>query len=303
MNPIRFGVFLRPDRSRVAELRENTLVAERTGFDYVSIQDHPYVGEFLDPLTLIGVLIGSTSRIGFMTNVSNLPTRPPAMLAKGAATLDAMSGGRFELGIGGGRAWDAIAALGGPRWAPGEVVRAVDEAISISRYFWHGSTEGLDRLQTYSLGQVPPGPAPAHRIGIWLGAAGPRMLDLLGRRADGWVAPLATGFETKLAAQDRIDRAALAAGRQPGDVRRVIQLVGAVTQKPITRERPRSGPGGQPLRTDPDGWARIISELVLEERFDTINFLPEVESAEQISAFGQLVVPRVQALVATAGAA
>ena len=62
------------------------------------------------------------------------------------------------------------------------------------------------------------GPAPRHRIGIWLGAAGPKMLNLLGRKADGWIAPLATGYETKPAAQDRIDAAARVAGRDPANV-------------------------------------------------------------------------------------
>jgi alkanesulfonate monooxygenase SsuD/methylene tetrahydromethanopterin reductase-like flavin-dependent oxidoreductase (luciferase family) len=297
VNHIQFGVFLNPIRSRAEELTINTVAAEQAGFDYVSIQDHPYVGELLDPFSLIGVLIGRTSRIGFMTNVSNLPTRPPALLAKAAATLDVLSGGRFELGIGGGRNRDAVAALGGPTWTPRETLRAVDEAISISRHFWGESTEGLDRLETYSLGRVAPGPVPAHRIGIWLGAVGPKMLDLLGERADGWIAPLGIGYETKPFAQDRIDQAALAAGRQPDEVRRVVQLVGEVTEQPITRIRPRSGPGWQPIRTDPDGWARIITEFVHDERFDTINFLPEIDSMDQITAFGNQVIPRVNSLL------
>jgi hypothetical protein len=49
------------------------------------------------------------------------------------------------------------------------------------------------------------------------------MLDLIGRKADGWIAPMATGYETKPAAQDRIDAGAIAAGRDPGTVGRMIQ--------------------------------------------------------------------------------
>ncbi|MGH3500163.1 MAG: hypothetical protein ACRDQA_04570 [Nocardioidaceae bacterium] len=126
------------------------------------------------------------------------------------------------------------------------------------------------------------------------------MLDLLGRRADGWIAPLATGFETKPAAQDRIDRAAIAAGRQPTDVHRVIQLVGSVISRPQTTERPRSGPGGQPILTTPEVWARIIAEFITGERFDTVNIVPSPESAEQISLFGTEVIPAARAAVAEA---
>ena len=291
MNDLLFGVFLNPGRDRLASTLDNSRVAEQAGFDYISVQDHPYVSEFLDPLLLIAALIGQTSRIRFMTNVSNLPLRPPAILAKAAASLDVLSAGRFELGLGGGRAWDGIAALGGPTWTPPQVIQAVAEAITISRYLWYGETEGLTNLELFSLGAIEPGPAPAHRIGIWLGASGPRMLNLLGRRADGWIAPLATGFETKPAAQERIDRAAIGAGREPSDVRRVIQLVGAVTDRPETQQRPVRGPGNQPLRTTAEIWAEIIAEFVVDERFDTVNLIPQHETSEQIAMFGQHVIP------------
>jgi alkanesulfonate monooxygenase SsuD/methylene tetrahydromethanopterin reductase-like flavin-dependent oxidoreductase (luciferase family) len=120
------------------------------------------------------------------------------------------------------------------------------------------------------------------------------MLDLLGRKADGWVAPLGTGYETKAEAQNRIDAAAHAAGRAPTDIRRVIQLVGSVVGTPLTRDRPTSGPGNQPIQTTPEIWARIIRELVADERFDTINFIPIPETTEQIEQFGETVIPLVR---------
>jgi alkanesulfonate monooxygenase SsuD/methylene tetrahydromethanopterin reductase-like flavin-dependent oxidoreductase (luciferase family) len=235
-----------------------------------------------------------------MTNVANLPLRPAQMLAKTSASVDVLSGGRFELGIGAGRAWDQIAGLGGLRRNPREAVAAVSEAIDVLHALWLPDRSASLPGPHYPL-TAPTGSAPAHRIGIWLGAVGPQMLDLTGRKADGWIAPLATGYETKpAAAQDRIDSAAHAAGRDPATIRRVIQLVGTVTGTPHTTSRPRSGPGGQPIRTTPDIWAHIIAEFAAEERFDTINLVLEQETSDQLRVFAGEVIPLARA--ATSGA-
>ena len=73
-----------------------------TGLAYVGIQDHPYQRHFFDTWSLIPTLMAETEQISFFTDVANLPLRPPAVMAKAAATLDVLSGGRFELGLGGG---------------------------------------------------------------------------------------------------------------------------------------------------------------------------------------------------------
>jgi len=72
-----------------------------------------------------------------------------------------------------------------------------------------------------------------------------------------------------------------------------------VTDRAATIERPRSGPGGRPIRTTPDGWARIIAEFVHEERFDTVNFVLEDESVEQITRFALEVIPAARAAIAS----
>jgi alkanesulfonate monooxygenase SsuD/methylene tetrahydromethanopterin reductase-like flavin-dependent oxidoreductase (luciferase family) len=299
MDRLQFGVFLDPRAADVGRLRDYVQEAEAAGFDYVSIQDHPYVPDFLDTFTLIGTLIGQTSRLRFMTNVANLPLRPAQMLAKSSASLDLLSGGRFELGLGAGRAWDQIAGLGGPRRTPREAVDAVSEAIEVLHAMWLPGRLASLPGQHYPLA-AQTGPAPAHRIGIWLGSIGPRMLDLAGRKADGWIAPLATGYEAKPAAQDRIDAAARAAGRDPASIHRVIQLVGTVTGTAYTTSRPRSGSGGQPIRTSPDIWAKIITEFATEQRFDTVNLLPEQATGDQLRRFATEVIPLVRAATAHA---
>jgi alkanesulfonate monooxygenase SsuD/methylene tetrahydromethanopterin reductase-like flavin-dependent oxidoreductase (luciferase family) len=116
------------------------------------------------------------------------------------------------------------------------------------------------------------------------------MLDLIGRKADGWIAPMATGYETKPAAQDRIDAAATAAGRSPAEVGRMIQLVGRVTDTASTISRPRSGAGNQAIHATVEHWARIVTEFAVEERFDAVNFVFEDEASDQITRFGAEVV-------------
>jgi alkanesulfonate monooxygenase SsuD/methylene tetrahydromethanopterin reductase-like flavin-dependent oxidoreductase (luciferase family) len=279
---MQFGAFIGPRADDIAGVRERVLAAERSGFDFVSIQDHPYVPAYLDTFSLIANLAATTSTLRFITDVANLPLRPAPMLAKAAASIDRLSNGRFDLGLGAGRAWSEIERMGGPTWTPGEAIGAMSGAIDTLRTAWGFAGE-------YGAGAAL-GMAPAHRIGIWVGGAGPRMLDLIGRKADGWIAPMATGYETKPGAQDGIDAAATAAGRNPAGVGRMIQLVGRVTDRPSTISRPRSGPGSQSIHTTAEHWARIVAEFAVEERFDAVNFVFEEETSDQITRFGAGVI-------------
>jgi alkanesulfonate monooxygenase SsuD/methylene tetrahydromethanopterin reductase-like flavin-dependent oxidoreductase (luciferase family) len=122
-----------PTADAYREIVAQVLAAERAGLDLVGIQDHPYQRRFLDTFALIGDLLARTTRLRFFPDVASLPMRPPAMLAKAAASLDVMSGGRFELGIGAGAFWDAVGGMGGPRRQRGERGAALEEALLIIR--------------------------------------------------------------------------------------------------------------------------------------------------------------------------
>src|SRR5512141_2093576 len=126
-----FGISVTPVAAAYSDLVEQVLVAERGGLDLVGIQDHPYQRRFLDTFALIADLLARTSRLRFFPDVANLPMRGPTMIAKAAASLDVMSGGRFELGLGAGAFWDAVAGMGGPRRTAREAVDALEEAIPI----------------------------------------------------------------------------------------------------------------------------------------------------------------------------
>jgi len=134
--PLEFGLFPVPNADDVESLRAQVLRAEAVKLDLVGIQDHPYQRRFLDTWSLLADLIARTERIRFFPDVANLPLRGPAMIAKQAASLDVLSGGRFELGLGSGAFWEAIGAMGGPVRRPREALEALEEAIGILRLFW-----------------------------------------------------------------------------------------------------------------------------------------------------------------------
>ncbi len=116
------------------------------GLDLVTFQDHPYQPTFHDTWTLLSFVASRTKQIHVSGNVLNLPLRQPAVLARSAASLDLLSGGRFELGIGAGGFWDAIAAMGGRRLTAGQSIGALEEAITIMREIWATDQRGGVRM-------------------------------------------------------------------------------------------------------------------------------------------------------------
>src|SRR6201995_2912404 len=113
-----------PEAAQADAVLKLSKLADGLGFDLVTFQDHPYQARFLDTWTLLSVVAARTTNVRVAPNVANLPLRPPAMLARSVASLDRLSGGRVELGLGAGAFWDGVAALGGPRRTPGESVDA-----------------------------------------------------------------------------------------------------------------------------------------------------------------------------------
>jgi alkanesulfonate monooxygenase SsuD/methylene tetrahydromethanopterin reductase-like flavin-dependent oxidoreductase (luciferase family) len=286
--PIRFGWFLVPEAADPQGLIEQARLAERAGFDLVGIQDHPYQRRYLDTFTLLAALATATERIGLVPDVASLPLRHPAMLAKAAASIDLLSLGRFELGLGAGSFWDAIAAMGGPRRSPGEAVEALEEAVALLRLLWSDQRSVRFTGRHYRVAGVKPGPAPAHPIGIWVGAYGPRMLALVGRLADGWVP--SSGYlppDRLAAAQARIDDAAAAAGRDPAAIRRLYNVSG------------RIGPGGRGFLDGPAGqWVEQLLPLVVETGMDTFVLWPTESPAGQLQTFAAEVAPALREAVA-----
>jgi alkanesulfonate monooxygenase SsuD/methylene tetrahydromethanopterin reductase-like flavin-dependent oxidoreductase (luciferase family) len=222
-----FGTFLTPRNSKPHVPVTLAQLSERAGLDLVTFQDHPYQPAFLDAWTLLSYVAASTERITISPNVLNLPLRPPVLLARQAASLDLLSGGRFELGLGAGAFWDAIEAMGGPRRSPAEAVASLSEAIDIIRATWDAGRRGgiFADGEQYRIRGAKRGPQPAHDVSIWLGVLRPRMLRLVGEKADGWLPSLGYLKPGDLERGNAIiDGAAAAAGRNPREIRRLLNI-------------------------------------------------------------------------------
>ena len=283
---LEFGLFPRrmPRAPRVLELAG---VAEVSGLDLVTVQDHPYQARHLDAWTLLSVIAARTSTLRVAPNVANLPLRNPVVLAGSVASLDLLSGGRVELGIGAGgfstRSWPRAAPA-----TPGEAVDALEEAIGIIRAMWAGrGSVRIDGVHHRALG-VQAGPAPAHPVGIWVGAYKPRMLRLTGRLADGWLPSAGyAGPEVLGEMNARIDDAAVTAGASTGAVRRLYNVSGSFT-----------APGGPGLlQGRPADWAERLAELTLEHGMAT--YILATDDVDDVRRFGEEVAPEVRDLVAT----
>lgn len=286
-----FGINVDPSAAGRAQAQELARRAEAAGLDFIGIQDHPYQPRFLDTWMLMATLLATTERIHVFPNVANLPLRGAAMIAKQAASLDVLSGGRFELALGAGAFWEAIAAMGGPVRRPGEAVTALEEAIRVIRLLWSDARTVSFDGRFYTLHGAHPGPPRVHPIGIWVGALKPRMLRLTGRLADGWSVSLPYAPPEQLPAMQRlIDEGAAAAGRQPQAIRRLYNLMGTITE----------GPAHRLLQGPVAHWVETLTRFTVELGLDTFIFWPEGDQIAQLERFAAAVVPGVREAVARA---
>ncbi|WP_069387438.1 LLM class flavin-dependent oxidoreductase [Cellulosimicrobium cellulans] len=286
---LRFGSFITPSAASPRDVVDLAVLSEQAGLDLVTFQDHPYQPAFLDTWTLLSWVAARTERVRLAGNVLNLPLRPPAVLARSVASLDRLSGGRVELGLGAGGFSDPIVAMGGERLTPGQSVDALEQAIEVIRGLWDTSTR--DRLVAggahHHVDGAKRGPAPVHDVEIWLGALKPRMLRLVGAKADGWLPslPYLQSLEALARGNATIDDAARAAGREPGAVRRLLNVGG------------RFGPqGGGLFQGPPRQWAEQVAAVTLEHGVST--YVVMADDAATLAVLGQEVAPAARELVA-----
>lgn len=225
--------------------------ADRLGYDYLRLLDHvvgvdaekhggidktPYTAQsqLLEVFTLIAYLSAMTERLGYMTGVLGLPARQTALVAKQAAQVDILCGGRFVMGVGIGYNPVEFEAM---EFNFKERAPRIEEQIHVLRLLWSGESISFDgRWHHFQDVNINPAP-PERRIPIWMGGGRtdapvppPPVLNRVGRLADGFM-PLfrideATGRlpDDQLAALEVVRAAMVEAGRDPATLGLEISL-------------------------------------------------------------------------------
>lgn len=289
-HPLLFGAFVTPDARNTHRTVALARTADTLGLDILGVQDHPYQAGFLDTWTFLSSVASQTRRLVLFPDVISVPLRQPAVLARSAVSLDLISGGRVEMGLGVGGYPTGIAAMGGPQRTTGESIEALEEAIAVMRALWTPGGPVHLHGRYYSLAGAQPGPTPVHPIGIWIGSYKPRMLQLTGRVGDGWIpsSMYASPDEIREMAL-HIEAGAAAAGRFPGEVRRWYNIAGSFT-----------GRGNGFLHGSPRLWVDQLTDLALTQGLSGFILAPGQAPESDLRRFAEEVAPGVREAVSMA---
>ena len=198
--------------------------AERMGYDSIWVMDHlfntGYIRERLEdrpyyhPMAMLSYMSATTSRVTLATSVLVLPYHNPVELAKYAATLDQMSGGRVTLGVGVGAMTEEFEALGIPMERRGSLT---NECMNLMRELW-ANTKPEYHSRNWDFSDLYFSPKPAQpSIPLWVGGSSPGALRRTARMGDGWH-PTGLSPEDFAIGRAEISSLAEAAGRNPADI-------------------------------------------------------------------------------------
>jgi probable F420-dependent oxidoreductase len=246
---------------------QRLLVPEGSGME-------PVYRSVLDPMVALGYVAATTSRIRLGVAVINLPFVSPAVLAKQATTVDVLSGGRFDLGLGIGWMPEEFAAAGAS--TPRRGART-EEYLAVLRTLWADEVSSFDgEFYTIPAGRQDPRPVQTPGPPVLLGGMSRPAIERAGRIADGWITSSRADLSKIGAAVATIREAASVAGRNPDAVRivcRGVVLADAEEKGPDGGRRLLSGSFAQ-IRED----AAWLGEQGVTELFYDLNWDPQVGS-------------------------
>ncbi|HVE63301.1 MAG TPA: LLM class flavin-dependent oxidoreductase [Mycobacteriales bacterium] len=236
-HPLRVGVVL-VQNLPWEKWRERALEVEQLGYDGLYVWDHlvhrtqPREAPLFDGLTLLAAIAVETSRVRLGTLVASPTIRHPVLLAKQALTIDQVSSGRLELGIGAAGVLLDYQVLGIEPWSKSEQVERFQETVEIVDATLRGAASYAGRHYAGEGVTMAPGCVQQPRPPLTLAAHGPRTMRIAARHADCWNTVTTrdmTSDEVLALARERgilLDRLAAEEGRDPADIRRSV-LIGS----------------------------------------------------------------------------
>ena len=203
-------------------VREYAQAAEAVGYDFVEAPDHVVgatasdgrnpSGLYHDPFVLFGYLAGCTTKLGFSTGVLILPQRQTVLVAKQAACLDVLCGGRFRLGVGVGWNEGEFTALNEDFHTRG---RRSEEQVRVMQALWaEPQVNFKGRWHTVEDAGLNPRPQ-SGKVEVWFGGHHDRTLERIAKYGDGWMPNAYPPDDSALQVFDRLRRLTTAAGRDP----------------------------------------------------------------------------------------
>jgi len=283
-HPLRIGIKLSQDAS-IETYRTVWRIADEAGFDHCWAMDHlatiGSIGDdhpIFDGWELLAATAVATERVRMGLLVTGITYRNPALLAKVATTVDHLSGGRLEFGV--GAAWAtnehemySIAGLD-------HRVGLLSEGLQVLKLLWTQERTDFEG-RYYSMRQAVANPKPVQKPHppIWIGSGGPATLRLTARHADVWNVSGAVGrsLEAAVEGSQRLDEACAAIGRDPGEIRRSVQVpagddpaelvdrLGRYHEAGFTELIVMLSGGSMPTAKAPAQVAALVAEKVLPE--------------------------------------
>jgi len=259
----------------------------------------PVYRSVLDPMVALGFLAAETSRIRLGVALINMPFVSPAYLAKQATTVDVLSGGRLDLGLGIGWLPEEFELTGASMARRG--ARA-EEFLSVLRALWNPGTRGpgsggLSRYDgdfyTVPAGRQDPGPVQRPGPPIILGGMARAAMERAGRMADGWMTSSRADL-TRIRDDIKVVRTAAAdAGRDPDEIRvicRGVVRAGAEARSPETGERLLLSGSYARIRAD-TAWLgeQGVTEVFYDLNWDPLIGSPDVEHAAAVARAAEIM--------------
>jgi probable F420-dependent oxidoreductase len=240
----------------------------------------PVYRSVLDPLVTLAFLAGQTERVRLGVAVLNMPWFSPLLLAKQAATLDIVSGGRLDLGLGLGWAAEEYRATGAPTDRRG--ARAAEFVACLTACFADGVVDFHGDFHDVGPALVDPKPVQRPRPPVLLGGGVEAALRRAGRIADGWISSSGQDLASIGSAAAVVRDAAREAGRDPDAVRIVTRGVVRVRSGGATDRRPLTGSLDE-VRADLTVLAgQGVTEVFLDLNFDSEVGSPDADPDESV---------------------